>query len=185
MATFRCSTSKKARKPLVICPEWVHNYTQCLSPKIDRLAHVVDWTERNQPLIADIRKRLGATIAAGNLRYVRERWKTDSTFRLVCNLRSRTRAALKGKGKSAKTFRLIGCTIGALKFHLEAQFQPGMTWENYGQWHVDHILPCCSFDLASSEEQHKCFHYTNLQPLWARDNLSKNGRIPTPQRKRR
>ena len=51
----------------------------------------------------------------------------------------------------------------------------GMSWENHGDWHVDHIRPCCSYDLTIEEEQKKCFHYTNLQPLWAEENLSKGG----------
>ena len=59
--------------------------------------------------------------------------------------------------------------------HLEKQFQPGMSWDNHGYdgWHVDHIRPCASFDLTDEEQVRKCFHYTNLQPLWAKDNLRK------------
>ena len=65
--------------------------------------------------------------------------------------------------------------------HLEAQFKPGMTWDNYGLkgWHVDHIRPCASFDLRDPEQQRRCFHYTNLQPLWAEENLKK-GSGPVP-----
>ena len=60
-----------------------------------------------------------------------------------------------------------------LKIHIEGKFVEGMTWENHGSWHLDHVRPCCSFDLKNEEEQKKCFHYTNLQPLWAVENLSK------------
>ena len=52
-----------------------------------------------------------------------------------------------------------------------------MTWDNYGEWHIDHIKPCCGFDLTDFEQQKKCFHYTNLQPLWAKDNITKNGKF--------
>ena len=52
-----------------------------------------------------------------------------------------------------------------------------MTWENHGKWHVDHIKPCCTFDFSKEEEQKKCFHYTNLQPLWAEENLVKAGKV--------
>ena len=68
---------------------------------------------------------------------------------------------------------LTGCTIPYLRGYLEGKFKEGMTWENYGSWHVDHIKPCASFDLTKKEEQEKCFHYTNLQPLWALENIKK------------
>jgi hypothetical protein len=79
--------------------------------------------------------------------------------------------------KSVKTQELIGCSIDALKQHLELKFQPGMTWGNYGQWHVDHIKPCSSFNLEIVDEQKKCFNYSNLQPLWAIDNIKKGNTI--------
>lgn len=95
------------------------------------------------------------------------------------NLRRRLSHALNGEIKSAHTLELIGCTIEQLKHHLESLFQPGMTWENYGKfgWHIDHIQPCCFFDLSKPEEQRRCFHYTNLQPLWWHDNLVKGKKI--------
>jgi hypothetical protein len=94
------------------------------------------------------------------------------------NLASRMSQAVSRGFKSAKTESLIGCSFNELKSYLEKQFTEGMNWENYGLhgWHVDHIRPCCSFDLTDPEQQRECFHYTNLQPLWAEDNLSKGGR---------
>ena len=67
----------------------------------------------------------------------------------------------------------MGCSIEFLKEYLEKQFKSGMNWDNYGEWHVDHIIPCVSFDLSDPEQQKKCFYYTNLQPLWAIENLEK------------
>lgn len=107
----------------------------------------------------------------------RERYSTDPQFRLARNLRRRLHHALKGKNKSASTIRLLGCTVAYLMEHLESQFQPGMTWENQGEWHVDHMIPCNSFDLEDPEQQRRCFHYTNLQPMWASENISKGDTI--------
>ena len=106
-----------------------------------------------------------------------ERLKTDPNFRLICYARSRMNFFLKGR-KSKTTMELLG--VPNLEFlwqHLEKQFQLGMTKENYGKWHVDHIIPCASFDFSDPEQQKKCFHYTNLQPLWASDNISKGSKI--------
>jgi len=94
--------------------------------------------------------------------------------RLLNNLRSRLSHALQRNSKSSRTMEYLGCTLKELKNYLESQFIEGMNWENYGKWHIDHIKPCASFDLNIIEEQHKCFHFSNLQPLWAKDNLSKN-----------
>ena len=79
------------------------------------------------------------------------------------------------------TYEYIGCSVEYLRSHLETQFEKesercghSISWENQGDWHIDHIKPCDSFDLDLEDERHKCFHYTNLQPMWAPDNLSKS-----------
>ncbi len=74
----------------------------------------------------------------------------------------------------------MGCSISYYKDYLESKFQEGMTWKNYGVngWHIDHIIPCSAFDLTDPEEVKKCFHYTNTQPLWAKDNRKKSNTIP-------
>jgi hypothetical protein len=93
-------------------------------------------------------------------------------------LRDRIRHAMKRSSskKSEKTLDLIGCSVPFLMDWLEDRFQDGMNWDNQGKWHMDHIIPCASFDLSNPEEQRKCFHYTNLQPLWALDNMKKGSR---------
>jgi hypothetical protein len=108
--------------------------------------------------------------------YQRKRGSVDLAFRLRGILRHRVWSALKNNTKSAKTMELIGCSIEYLMGYLEAKFVPGMSWQNYGSWHVDHIKPCATFDLSKPEEQRKCFHYTNLQPLWEGENLTKGGK---------
>src|SRR5215475_8895605 len=77
-----------------------------------------------------------------------------------------------------KTITLIGCSPVELMQHIERQFLPGMAWNNRHLWHVDHIKPCSAFDLLDPEQQKRCFHYSNLRPMWARDNLSKGGVRP-------
>ena len=86
---------------------------------------------------------------------------------------------MKIKYKTKKMIALLGCTIKEFKEHFESLFTVGMTWEKFmnGEIHIDHILPCSAFELQNSEEQEICFHYTNLQPLWAKDNISKGKKI--------
>ncbi len=83
-------------------------------------------------------------------------------------------AATSGPGLTAQ---LIGCSIPELMAHLEKQFLPDMTWENRSHWHIDHKRPCASFDLTDPQQQRICFHYTNLRPLWAVDNIRKSAKV--------
>jgi len=115
--------------------------------------------------------------------YAREnkRLKEDPQARLSRALRARLREAIKvlGGKKFTSALDLVSCTIEELREHMEIHFQEGMSWDNYGEWHIDHIKPCCSFDLTEETQQRECFHYTNLQPLWAKDNLEKGSRNET------
>ena len=98
-------------------------------------------------------------------------------FKLKRILRTRLIHALNGRLKHKTTMELLGCSVEELWNHLEKQFQPGMTKENHGLWQIDHIKPCVSFDLSKPEEQKKCFHFSNLQPLWAEENLKKGAKV--------
>lgn len=111
--------------------------------------------------------------------YQKRKKQSDPSFRILCNLRSRISTLIKqSRGhKSVKTKELIGCSISEFRKHLESQFRPGMSWSNYGEWHIDHIKPCSSFDLSNTDQQKKCFHFTNQQPLWALDNIRKSDKI--------
>jgi hypothetical protein len=94
-------------------------------------------------------------------------------------LRTRLWFAIKNNQKVGSAVRDLGCSIDHLKSHLESKFQEGMTWENYGLrgWHIDHIVPLSKVDLSNKESFLKVCHYTNLQPLWAKDNLSKRNKL--------
>jgi hypothetical protein len=104
------------------------------------------------------------------------RKKTDPLFKILTNCRSKINKIL-GLKKNNHSFKIIGCTPKELKEHLERQFVIGMSWDNYGLfgWHIDHIIPLSS--AKSEEELYKLCHYSNLQPLWAKDNLVKGNRI--------
>ena len=105
--------------------------------------------------------------------------KNDPQFRARDICHKRILGALKNQNakKFNNTMKLLDCSPSFLKEHLEKQFKEGMTWDNHTTdgWHIDHIRPCCSFDLTKKEQQEECFHYSNLQPLWATDNLKKGG----------
>jgi hypothetical protein len=134
--------------------------------------------ERNRGKIIQRAKQWAVDNAEKRKVYIRvytsKRAATDPKFRLTRNLRNRLWYAVRRNIKSASTIALIGCSGEELNAYLEKQFTAGMTWENYGHWHVDHIRPCASFDMSRPEEQRICFHYSNLQPLWAKDNLEKS-----------
>jgi len=105
--------------------------------------------------------------------------KNNIQYKLSCRLRQRLRDALNVKHKVGSSVRDLGCTVTEFKSYLESKFQTGMTWDNYGLygWHIDHIKPLASFDLTDRKQMLEACHYTNLQPLWAKDNLSKNDRL--------
>jgi DNA mismatch repair ATPase MutL len=112
--------------------------------------------------------------------YDKERKNIDPIYKLICNLRNNICVAFK-RGcnnqfrKNAKTETILGCTFQEFRLHIEKQFKEGMTFENYGKWHLDHIYPV-SF---AKDEKHliELNHYTNFQPLWAQENLKKSNKI--------
>jgi len=140
--------------------EWGRKYSQ--KHKAERAVYKQKWDLKNRAKVSEYRKTKRIN---------------SPTYRIACNLRRRFHHALKGNNKSISVLALIGCSVEELKRYIESQFQSGMSWANYGEWEIDHIYPCSKFDLSKSEAQQKCFHYTNLQPLWERDNLEKGNKI--------
>lgn len=117
-----------------------------------------------------------------------ERYHSDPRFRIEMLCRGRITVAIRKRGtrKSARTMALVGCTVDELMKHLESTFQPGMTWENRHEWHIDHVKPLKEFRILDEAEQKAAFHYTNLQALWGVDNLSKKARLDwTPAESKR
>ena len=129
-------------------------------------AYHSEWRKKNREYLRSYRKRL------------KER---SPNFSIRCALASRISNALRRTCaiKSVATMRLVGCSIDFLRSYIEARFLPGMSWERRSEWHIDHITPCSFYDLREPKQQLACFHYSNLRPLWKRDNLSKNNKVPS------
>jgi hypothetical protein len=106
----------------------------------------------------------------------KQRRKEDPVFVLIRRERVRVYDALKGVRKSAKTETLLGCSYQFFREYIESKFCDGMSWENMGLWHIDHIKPICSFHLSDPDQQKIAFNYKNQQPLWSQDNLKKGAR---------
>jgi len=136
------------------------------------------YNEKNKEKIKRYRKMYRKKHIKEIREYTRKYYK-NPLHRLMKQLRSRIGLSLKGNPKLSTTMELVGCSIRQLKKHLEKQFKSGMSWKNHAfdGWHIDHIIPCSKFDLSKKSEQKKCFHYTNLQPLWAEDNFQKHNKL--------
>ena len=141
------------------------------------------WYEKNKTRLKEVkkiyRKKNAAMLNNKSNQYQKTRKIEDIDFKLRCVLRSRISKAIKNNQKTGSAVKDLGCPIDSFKKHLESQFTEGMSWSNYGRkgWHIDHIKPLSSFDLTDPEQFKKACHYSNLQPLWAEDNLKKSNKI--------
>jgi hypothetical protein len=137
------------------------------------------WVEKNKTKYLTYLKEYRSVNKDYLNQYERERSKTDINFKMLKNLRSRLRSALKNNQKTGSAIESLGCTIEDLKKHIESQFKEGMNWNNHGYrgWHIDHIQPLSSFDLTDKEQLLKACHFSNLQPLWAKENLKKSNKV--------
>ena len=117
------------------------------------------------------------------LRAYDKRWRSDPSIKITNSIRHRLSAMLAKQNAATEKHskKYIGCNIGFLRGWLESKFLKGMTWDNYGEWHIDHIIPCSSFDHTDINQLLACWHYSNLRPLWAFDNRFKGGKIITSQ----
>lgn len=154
-----------------------------LNHRHERLAYNKEYKRKNRDVISEYNKKYLKKYYIDNREDIikvtsqntTERRRNDPKTRLASNLRRRIHHAIKGKRKSIKTLSTIGCTIMELMSWLSMKFVSGMTWENYGKvWHVDHVKPLISFDLTKESELLRANNYTNLQPLFALDNIRKS-----------
>ena len=128
--------------------------------------------------LAERRRKSGKT-KIYNRQWQKRALKENKTFRLSCFLRTRINGFAKGK-KDRSTETLIGCSFHQFREYISSLFTEGMSWNNWGRgdgnWHLDHKRPCASFDLSNPEQLAECFHYSNYQPLWSRDNKIKSSK---------
>jgi hypothetical protein len=113
-----------------------------------------------------------------NQKYESKRLKIDLNFKIAKNLRSRLSKTIKNNLKFGSAISDLGCSIEEFRQYIQSKFDSKMNWDNYGHkgWHLDHIRPLSSFDLTNLEQFKYACHYTNLQPLWAKDNLVKSNK---------
>jgi hypothetical protein len=148
--------------------------SQCkLCAETLRRARIASHPERHRAQRAITAKRFNDTHPERQRDYQRIRYATNLTVKLARRLRSRTRSALKNGQKAGSAVRDLGCSIPELRLYLESKFQSGMSWDNYGEWHIDHVKPLAKFDLTDRAQLLEACRYTNLQPLWAEDNRKK------------
>ena len=158
-----------------------------LAHREKEIARSRTWIKNNPEQCAKTKRRYEQThrteIRKTRREYVSNRRKTDPLFRLQLNVRRRFNHAIKWlkTKKNRQTFDVLGCDLDTLRRHLESKFDPGMTWDNYGKWHVDHTIPLAHAQTKAKLE--KLCHYTNLAPLWAEDNLKKGARLKWPSKR--
>lgn len=149
------------------------------------MSYVKEYRENNKERITEYRKEYNKKYKEENKDYLREYQKhyvkskrqSDALFRLKANIRTRTACAFKAKSwrKNSKTEQILGASYEKVMNHIESRFKQGMSWDNLGKWHIDHIIPLSSAE--NKEELIKLSHYTNLQPLWAEENFVKGDKI--------
>ena len=138
------------------------------------------WQQNNREKISEYHKLYLVNnrekINAYQRQYAFNRKKQDINFKMRANLRSRVSIAIVNNQKSGSAIKDLGCSIEELKLYLESKFQTGMSWENYGEWEIDHIKPLSAFDLSDREQFKQACHYTNLQPMWWQQNITKSNK---------
>lgn len=155
-------------------PQYRKNY-----PERVRQNAVRYYTENKEKILQqgkEYRAKHGKKVAAKRITKI----MADPALILPYRLRHRIYLAVRkaSASKANRSMALTGCSVNFLVGWLRLQFQPEMTMENYGKWHIDHIIPCSAFDLTIADQQKVAFHFTNLRPAWAEENISKGAKSP-------
>lgn len=147
-----------------------------------------NWKSKNREKLANYYREYYKTNYAEQRKKInarrRLRMASDPSFKMRYAITRRMLLALKAQGQSKKcsAIKYLGCSIDELKAWLQSKFTRKMNWGNHGSyWHIDHIIPCDSFDFTDENHAMTCFHFTNLQPLPARENIIKGNKITKPQ----
>lgn len=154
---------------------WGQKRCSACGPAAIRAADAA-WRKRNAESFREKRRAYYHANKKKKREYERSRRRKDINFRLAFNLRRRVNKILKGQ-KNGSAVDDLGCSVVELRGFLEAQFQPGMTWDNYGAWEIDHIRPLSSFDLTDRTQFLEACNYSNLQPLWKAQNRAKGAKV--------
>ena len=149
---------------------------QCPKLKAKKKEYYKANKEKIKKMVKEYRKKNRQKVRAHQTKYRKKRMASDPAYRARYNARKYVSSFLRQAKirKKDSCSKMLGCTYCEFKAYIEAQFSEGMSWENYGEWHLDHIRPLASFDLTAKAEQAKACHHTNLQPLWAVDNMKKS-----------
>lgn len=153
----------------------IKNKEHYLKNKEKILLRAKEWKEKNKEHLKNYRIKNKENIKRNNREYKRKRYKDDILFRLICNFRRSVSETFKNIKKDKKTIEMLGVSLENAKQIIELKFKPGMSWENYGKWHIDHIYPISK--AKNVEHLKKLFNINNLQPLWAKENIVKSNKI--------
>ena len=137
------------------------------------------WKAENKEYVDAYNQKYRKEHSAEHAEYIKRRRQEDATYKMICSIRNLLNNAFNKRmkvGKRLQAEEILGCTIEFFIEYLQSQFKEGMTIENHGEWHIDHIIPLST--ATTEEEVIKLNHYTNLQPLWAKENLSKRNKTP-------
>ncbi len=186
--TKRCSTCKVAKDFSMFCRCATNRDGYQFSCKACKNQFASKWTRANPDKMRGYRATTRTKTSYQEHRrqynrdYERNKKATDAVYRLKCNLRTRFIQAVKNGSKGGSAVSALGCSVVEFKAKMEALFQPGMTWENWGKvgWHLDHVIPLSAFDLTDPSQVAKACHYSNLRPLWAIENLRKGATHGVP-----